>query len=78
MQWIREKCVVDPSGPRWWIRRAIRRVTSELDLGGTFYETFVAAELARQISWLEDRPQTFHFRDRDQREVDILLEHRDG
>jgi predicted AAA+ superfamily ATPase len=55
-----------------------RRITSELDLGGTFYETFVAAEISRQISWLDDRPQMFHFRDRDQREVDILLEHRDG
>lgn len=55
-----------------------RRIISELDLGGTFYETFVAAEIARQISWLDDRPQMFHFRDRDQREVDILLEHRDG
>lgn len=55
-----------------------RRVTSDLDLGGTFYETFVAAEIARQISWLDDRPQMFHFRDRDQREVDILLEHRDS
>lgn len=51
---------------------------SELDLGGTFYETFVAAEIARQISWLDDRPEMFHFRDRDQREVDLLLEHRDG
>jgi hypothetical protein len=35
-----------------------------------FYETFVAMELHRQISWLDDRPHLFHFRDRDQREVD--------
>ena len=55
-----------------------RRLASQPELGGAFYETFVAAELARQISWLNDRPQMFHFRDRDQREVDILLEHRDG
>ncbi len=55
-----------------------RRVISELNLGGTFYETFAAAEIARQISWLDDRPEMFHFRDRDQREVDIVLEHRDG
>lgn len=39
-----------------------------------FYETFVAMELHRQISWLDDRPQLFHFRDRDQREVDIVIE----
>ena len=43
-----------------------------------FHETFVAMELHRQISWLADRPQLFHFRDRDQREVDIVIEHRDG
>lgn len=55
-----------------------RRVESDLDLGGMFYETFVAMELDRQISSLQDRPQLFHFRDRDRREVDIVLEHRDG
>lgn len=55
-----------------------RRIETDLDLGGTFYETFVAMELHRQISWLDDRPALFHFRDRDQREVDIVIEHRDG
>lgn len=55
-----------------------RRIETDLNLGGMFYETFVAMELDRQISWLDDRPQLFHFRDRDQREVDIVLEHRDG
>lgn len=55
-----------------------RRIETDLDLGGMFYETFVAMELNRQISWLDDRPQLFHFRDRDQREVDLVIEHRDG
>ncbi len=55
-----------------------RRIETDLDLGGMFYETFVAMELHRQISWLDDRPALFHFRDRDQREVDIVIEHRDG
>lgn len=55
-----------------------RRIESDLDLGGMFYETFVAMELHRQVSWLEDRPALFHFRDRDQREVDIVIEHHDG
>lgn len=54
------------------------RIETDLDLGGMFYETFVAMELHRQISWSDDRPQLFHFRDRDQREVDIVIEHRDG
>lgn len=55
-----------------------RRIATDLDLGGMLYETFVVMELDRQISWLDDRPQLFHFRDRDQREVDVVLEHRDG
>ena len=55
-----------------------RRIETVFDLGGMFYESFVAMELHRQISWLDDRPQLFHFRNRDQREVDIVIEHRDG
>ena len=55
-----------------------RRIQTDLDLGGMFYETFVAMELHRQTSWLDERPQLFRFRDRDQREVDIVIEHRDG
>ncbi len=55
-----------------------RRIEADLDLGGMFYETFVAMELQRQISWLDDRPELFHFRDHEQREVDIVVEYRDG
>ncbi|MBI4898132.1 MAG: ATP-binding protein [Actinobacteria bacterium] len=55
-----------------------RRIAADAQLGGMFFESFVAMELERQISWLDDRPQMYHFRDRDQREVDIVLEHRDG
>ena len=55
-----------------------RRLATDPELGGMFHETFVAMELDRQISWLDDRPEAFHFRDRDQREVDLVLEHRDG
>jgi predicted AAA+ superfamily ATPase len=55
-----------------------RRIQTDLQLGGMFFETFVAMELHRQISWSDDRPELFHFRDRDQREVDIVIEHRDG
>lgn len=55
-----------------------RRIEADLDVGGAFFETFVAMELARQVSWLEDRPELFHFRDRDGREVDVVIAHRDG
>lgn len=55
-----------------------RRIEQDLDLSGSFYETFVAMELQKQASWLPDRPELFHFRDRDGREVDVVLEFRDG
>lgn len=55
-----------------------RRLGSDPGIKGKVLETFVAMELTRQISWLDDRPQLHHFRDRDQREVDIVIEHRDG
>lgn len=54
------------------------RIENELDLGGMFYESFVAMELQKQASWQDDRPELFHFRDRDGREVDLVLEFRDG
>lgn len=54
------------------------RIDKEPDLGGMFYESFVAMELQKQASWQDDRPELFHFRDRDGREVDLVLEFRDG
>lgn len=35
-------------------------------------------ELLRQTEWCEARLSAFHYRDRDQREVDLVLEHADG
>jgi uncharacterized protein len=43
-------------------------------LFGQLLETFVVQELKRQISWRDDSIQCFHFRDRDQYEVDLVLE----
>jgi predicted AAA+ superfamily ATPase len=41
---------------------------------GPLLESFVANEIARQASWA-DRPTTIaHYRDRDQREIDVVLE----
>lgn len=54
------------------------RIEEALDLGGMFFETFVATELQRQASWQHDRPELFHFRDRDGREVDLVIEFHDG
>lgn len=55
-----------------------KRLETDLPLGGIFFESFVAMELQRQISWQDERPALFHFRDQKQREVDVVLERNDG
>jgi uncharacterized protein len=54
------------------------RLATEGNLAGPAFETFVAMELLRQAAWQKDPPRLFHFRDRDGREVDVVLERRDG
>ena len=46
-------------------------------LYGQLLETFVFQELRHQSSWVDGRHRFFHYRDKDQLEVDIVLE-RDG
>jgi uncharacterized protein len=41
---------------------------------GPLLESFVVGELAKQATWCEKPTRLLHFRDRDQREVDIVLE----
>lgn len=50
------------------------RLSSDRQLLGALLETFVYQELARQASWSVDAYSLFHFRDRDDFEVDIVLE----
>jgi predicted AAA+ superfamily ATPase len=45
---------------------------------GGLLESFVLSELARQLTWSQTPVQLFHYRDRDQYEVDALLETYDG
>jgi hypothetical protein len=47
-------------------------------LAGPIVETFVAMELVRQCAWSRHEPSLFHYRDSQQREVDIVLEQRSG
>jgi hypothetical protein len=44
---------------------------------GQLTETFVVGEIARQITWSEERPILHHYRDK-AREVDLVLETADG
>ncbi|GAB4224945.1 MAG: ATP-binding protein [Acidobacteriota bacterium] len=46
----------------------------ERELLGQLFETFVLQELRRQAGGLDEETRFFHYRDRDGREVDIVLE----
>ena len=41
-------------------------------------ENFAIGEVARQLTWAEEPVQLFHYGDRDQVAVDMVLEHADG
>ncbi|MDR1265963.1 MAG: ATP-binding protein [Propionibacteriaceae bacterium] len=47
-------------------------------LSGGLLEGFVAMEIARQLSWSTTRVDLFHYRTKDQTEVDVVLENRRG
>ncbi len=54
------------------------RIAEEGTIAGTVLESFVAMELLRQADWTEHPVQLFHYRDKQQREVDVVLERHDG
>ncbi|GIH68986.1 hypothetical protein Mth01_12390 [Sphaerimonospora thailandensis] len=45
---------------------------------GPLLEGFVLMELARQLSWSDERVELFHYRTKDKVEVDAVLENRQG
>ena len=45
---------------------------------GPLMENFVAMELARQLTWSEERSRLYHYRTKDRLEVDAVLETPDG
>jgi hypothetical protein len=45
---------------------------------GGLLEGFVISEIARQLTWASTTVRLFHYRDRDQNEVDVLLEDNAG
>jgi len=46
--------------------------------GGPMLENFVTMELARQLTWSEERGRLYHYRTKDQLEVDAVIETPDG
>ena len=57
---------------------SLSRLRSERELFGSLLETFVLAELLKLASWSDDRFEFTHFRDKQQNEVDIVIENRQG
>lgn len=54
---------------------AVRR---DRTLFGPILETFVLSELSKMASWTDDRLTFSHFRDKEQNEIDIVIENRRG
>jgi predicted AAA+ superfamily ATPase len=54
------------------------RIANDPLLAGQVFETFVAMELLRQREFSQGSPALFHYRDKERREIDIVLELRGG
>lgn len=54
------------------------KLRAERRLFGPLLETFVLTELLKLASWSEQRLEFSHFRDKDQHEIDIVLQNRSG
>ncbi len=55
-----------------------QRIVADGGVAGTMLESFVAMELLRQAGWAERPVELFHYRDKRQREVNLIIERRDG
>lgn len=55
-----------------------RRIVDDGGVAGTMLESFVAMELLRQADWTQEPVRLFHYRDKQQREVDVIVERHDG
>jgi uncharacterized protein len=57
---------------------SVARLRSERNLFGPLLECFVFSELSKMTAWTKDRISIFHYRDKDQLEVDFVLENTAG
>ncbi len=56
----------------------VRRLNEPDGAAGPMLENFVLMELARQLTWSEERVRLYHYRTKDRVEVDVVLESADG
>lgn len=54
------------------------RIGNDRALFGSLLETFVFSEILKQVSWSEESTELYHYRDKDQVEVDIVIENQVG
>lgn len=60
------------------LKASAESLREDRSLLGQILETFVFNELKRQASWHDDFMSFYHYRDRDRREVDIVIERGSG
>ncbi len=70
--------IVDSGFLAYLIGANERRVAEDGAVAGTLLESFVVMELLRQADWAREPLQLFHYRDKQQREVDVVIERHDG
>jgi uncharacterized protein len=57
---------------------SVARLRSDRNLLGSLLETFVFSELVKSTAWKKERVSIFHYRDKDQAEVDFVLQNAGG
>jgi uncharacterized protein len=57
---------------------SVARLRSDRSLLGPILESFVFSELLKATAWAKERVSLFHYRDKDQLEVDFVLENTAG
>ena len=57
---------------------SLARLRSDRGLLGPLLESFVFSELIKGVGWAKERISLFHYRDKDQLEVDFVLENSEG
>jgi predicted AAA+ superfamily ATPase len=55
-----------------------QRIASDGAVAGMAFESFVAMEILRQSDWAEEPVSLYHYRDKEQREVDVIVERYGG
>ncbi len=55
-----------------------QRIAGDGAIAGMAFESFVAMELLRQSDWAKEPVSLYHYRDKEQREVDVIVERYGG